>query len=166
MKTKTLLVVAILSVAAITKVHGFGFGLQFNFSTGGIFAPGAAVAFSPSDNTHLAFNWYLGSDKVNIVGLTFDVCPLNLPIVSFGVGSLNFTLGIGIYANIVITEYRNDRDVTGGLRLPVGFSLLLFRDIFEIYTHIAPSFGVVFVPSLGFTKPFFPIAVGARIWIR
>jgi len=163
MKIKTLLVVVILSATAMTRVHGLGLGLQFNFSAGSIFAPGAALVISPTDMIHIAGNWYLGGDKVNIIGLTFDVCPLNLPITSFGAGSLNFTLGIGVFANMVFTT---DPGFNAGLRLPVGLSLMLGKDVFEIFTHVAPSFGANFLPSLGLGRPFFPIALGARFWFR
>jgi len=163
MKIKALLVVIILSAAAIPRAHGFGLGAQFNFSAGSIFAPGAALVISPSDMINIAGNWYLGGDKVNIIGLTLDVCPLNLPITSFSAGSLNFTLGGGIFANMIFTE---DPGIDGGLRLPIGLSLLLGQRTFEIYTHVAPSFGVNFLPSLGLSKPFFPIALGAKIWFR
>ena len=163
MKIKTLIAVVILSLVVITMAHSFGLGAQLNFSAGGIFAPGAALVISPSDMTHLAINWYLDFDQVNIIGLTLDVCPLTLPITTFKAGSLNFTLGVGLFANIIFTD---DPGFDGGLRIPVGLNVLLARDIFEVYTHIAPSFGVHFLPSLGLSKPFFPIALGARVWFR
>jgi len=163
MKTKTFLAVLILSAAAVTRVHAFGIGAQFNFSAGSVFAPGAALAISPSDMTHLAVNWYLGSDKVNIIGLTLDVRPLDLPIVDFGAGSFNFTLGVGIFGNVVFTE---DPGINAGLRVPIGFSLFLVQNVFEIYTHVAPSWGVDFLPSLSLSKPFFPMALGLKIWFR
>jgi len=163
MKTKTLLAVVILSAAVMTRVHGFGLGAQFNFSAGSIFAPGAALAISPSDMTHIAANWYLGGDNVNILGLTFDVRPLDLPIVNFGAGSFDFTLGVGVFGNVVFTD---DPGFNAGLRVPIGFSLFLAKKVFEIYTHVAPSWGVDFLPSLELSKPFFPIALGVKIWFR
>jgi len=162
MKIKTFFAVVILSAAAITRVHAFGIGAQLNFSAGGIFAPGAALAVSPSDKINLAVNWYLG-EKANIVGLTLDVVPLNYPFVNFGAGSLNFTLGVGVFANMVFTT---EPGINGGLRIPVGLSLFLAKNVFEIYTHVAPSFGVDFIPSLALYKPFYPIALGGRIWLR
>jgi len=164
MKIKTLLVVVILSTVALTQAHGFGLGAQFNFSAGSIFAPGVSVVFSPSRSFHIAGNWYLGN-AWNIVGLTLDVAPLNFKFLNFGVGSLAFTLGIGAYANIGFAKGLKDINVTGGVRLPVGLSLSLFKDFLEIYAHVAPSLGVRFSPSIAFDKPFFPIAVGARVWI-
>jgi len=163
MKIKTLLAVVILSVAALTRVHAFGLGVQANLYTGSLFAPGAALVVSPSDMINIAGNWYLGNDKVNIIGLTLDVCPLNLPIVSFSAGSLNFTLGAGVFANMVFDE---DPGFNGGIRVPIGFSLLLGQKAFEIFTHVAPSFGVNFLPSLGLGRPFFPVALGVKIWFR
>jgi len=163
MKLKTFMVVVILSVAVIAQIHAFGLGAQVNFSTGDLLAPGFSVVVSPTDITHLAVNWYLDFEKVNIVGLTFDACPLALPLNSSSAVLFNFTLGVGIFANIVFVS---DTGVTGGLRIPVGFNVLLGQKAFEIYAHVAPSFGVNFLPSLEFSKPFYPIAVGARLWFR
>ena len=163
MRIKALAAAFILCLSAVPKAHSFGLGAQLNLSAGKVFAPGAALLISPSDITHLAFNWYLDLDEVNTVGLTLDVCPLTLPIKTFGAGTFNFTLGIGLFANVVFTS---DPGFNGGLRIPVGFNLLLGSKAFEIFTHVAPSFGVHFLPSLGFSDPFFPVAVGARLWIR
>ena len=164
MKIKILAVAVILSMAIGAKAHAsFGLGAQFNFSAGSLLAPGASLLISPGDMTHLAFNWYLGSGKVNTFGLTFDICPLTLPFSTFSAGSFNFTLGVGLYANMVFAD---DRDFNGGLRIPVGVNLLLGKRVLEIFANIAPSFGLYFLPSLGLSKPFFPIALGARIWFR
>ena len=162
MKIKVLVLSFILCIAALPRANSFGLGAQFNFSAGDIFAPGAALLISPSDIAHLAFNWYLDFDKVEIVGLTFDLCPLTLPLKTFKAGSLNFTLGIGLFTMMVFDD---DFGINGGLRIPVGFNLLLGPNALEIFTHAAPSFGVHFIPSLEFSNPFFPIALGARLWI-
>lgn len=163
MKIKVLVFAAFIGLAAVTNVFGFGLGAQFNFSAGELSAPGAAVVISPTDMTHLAVNWYLDFESVNTVGLTLDVVPLTLPLAKFRAGSLNFTLGIGVYSNITFSKHP---DITGGLRIPLGFNLMLAKDVFEIYTHIAPSFGVTFLPGLGLSNPFFPIALGVRFWFR
>lgn len=163
MKKKALAAVIILIVMTGTMAHAFGVGAQFNFSAGGIFAPGAALLISPSDMTHLAINWYIDSDKDSIIGLTLDLCPLALPLSTFSAGSVNLTLGVGLYANLMFSD---DREFNGGLRIPVGVNLLLGKNIFEVFTHVAPSFGVHFLPGLGLSKPFFPIALGARLWFR
>ena len=165
MKIKILAVVIVfvLLMAASTEVHAFGLGAQANFSAGEIFAPGAALLISPSDITHLAFNWYLDFDNVNIFGITLDLVPLTLPISTFRAGSLNFTLGLGLFANII---FESDPGVNGGLRLPIGFNVLLGNRVLEIFTHVAPSFGVDFIPSFQLSNPFFPIALGARLWFR
>ena len=163
MKIKALTAAVVLSILTMARVHGFGLGAQFNFRAGDVFAPGAALVICPSDMTHMAINWYLDFDRGdNIIGLTLDVCPLNLPIVSFDSGSFNFTLGGGIYANMV---FSGDIGMDGGLRVPIGFNIMLGK-VFEIYTHVAPSFGVDFIPKLGLSRPFFPIALGARFWFR
>ena len=163
MKIKVLTAAVILSIVTVARVHGFGLGAQFNFRAGDVFAPGAALVISPSDMTNMAINWYLDFNQVNIIGFTLDVCPLNLPLAAFSAGTFNFTLGGGFFANVALT---NELGFNGGLRVPVGFSLFLGKKVFEIYTHVAPSFGVDFLPSLGFSRPFFPVALGARIWFR
>jgi len=163
MKKKVFALTVLLCVAAISKAHGFGIGAQLNFSAGSIFAPGAALLISPSDRTHLAINWYLGSGSANIIGLTLDAVPLTLPIIRGGAATFNFNLGVGLFLNAFLGE---DFGINSGLRIPVGFNLLLGRDAFEIFIHVAPSFGVNLLPSLGLSSPFYPIALGARIWFR
>ena len=163
MKIKALILALIVSVTAATKAHSFGLGAQLNFSAGDLFAPGVALLISPSDITNLAINWYLDFDKVNTVGLTLDFVPLVLPITKFGAGSFNFTLGLGLFANMVFT---GDTGFDGGLRIPVGLNVLLGRNAFEVFFHVAPSFGFHFLPSMGLSKPFYPMALGARLWFR
>jgi hypothetical protein len=92
-----------------------------------------------------------------------DGVPFILPLTSFGSGSLNLTLGVGAYANIVLKE---DPDYNGGVRIPIGVNLLMGGNVLEIFTHVAPSFGVSFLPQISLDKAFFPIAIGARIWFR
>ena len=164
MKIKALAAAIILSLAVGARAHAFGIGAQFNFSAGDLFAPGAALLISPSDMTNLAINWYLDFDKVNTVGLTLDVVPLTAPISTFRAGSFNFTLGVGLYTNFVFAD---KWEFNGGVRIPVGFNLLLGPRALEIFTHVAPSFGLRFLPSMRLSSsPFFPIALGARLWIR
>ena len=163
MKIKVLILSFVLCMAALPRVHPFGLGAQFNFSAGDIFAPGASLLISPSDMANLAINWYLDFDNVNIVGLTFDLCPLALPLTTFKAGSLNFTLGVGLFANML---FGDDFGFNGGLRIPVGLNVLLGKRVFEIFIHVAPSFGLHFLPSMGLSDPFFPIALGARLWFR
>jgi len=163
MKIKALVLTIILCIIALPGLHAFGLGAQFNFSTGDIHAPGASLLFSPADIAHFAVNWYLDFDNVNIIGLTFDLCPLALPLTTFSAGSINFTLGIGLFTNVA---FGDDREFHSGLRLPVGFNLLLGKNALEFFTHVAPSFSVHFIPRLELADPFFPIAAGARFWIR
>jgi hypothetical protein len=160
MKIKVLILMALLSTAAVSGAHGFGLGAQFNYSAGSIFAPGVALLISPSDKSNLAINWFIANDY-KIIGLTFDAVPLSFPFVKGDAASFKFNLGAGIFANTVLSEKFN---INCGLRIPVGFSLFLGKEVLEIFTHIAPSFGVSFLPSLGLAKPFYPMAVGARIW--
>ena len=159
MKNKALVAAFIILVTTAMGAHAFGVGAQFNFNAGKVFAPGVAAVISPTDNIHLAVNWRLGADSSNIIGVTMDVCPLNFSLF----GGFHFTLGGGIFASMV---FGDDFGFEAGLRVPVGFSLVMINRVFEIYTHIAPSFGVNFLPSLGFREAFFPIAIGARIWFR
>ena len=163
MKHKVFILVLFICVVGAVNVYAFGVGAQVNFRAGRVFAPGASLVISPTDLTHLAVNWYLDFENVNTVGLTLDVCPVTLYITGSGSNSLNFTLGIGLFANMV---FDSDYGIDAGLRVPVGLNVLFGRRVFEIYTHIAPSFGVDFLPSLGLSNPFFPIAIGARIWFR
>ena len=163
MKKITLIAVFLVSVTAATQLHAFGAGLQINYSAGGIFAPGAAIVVSPSDSTSIAANWFFGSDK-NIIGLTMDINVLALPIVSFGAGTFNFTLGAGVFSNF--TFIKKEVEIGLGIRVPAGFNLLLMRDFLEIYIHVAPSFGLSFIPNLEVSRPFFPMALGVKVWIR
>ena len=165
MKIKAWAAIIILGTALAARVHAFGLGAQFNLSAGKTFAPGAAALISPSDRTHIAFNWYLDPDGYeNTFGLAMDVCPLTLPITSFGAGTFNFTLGVGIFTNTVFSNIDNDLNM--GLRVPIGLNIMLGEKTFEIFFHVAPSFGIDLRPSLGFSDPFYPIAIGARFWIR
>jgi hypothetical protein len=163
MKIKVIVIMALLSTAAVSGAYGFGIGAQFNFSAGSIFAPGAALLISPSDRTNLAVNWFINKDSDSIIGFTFDAVPLSLPFVKGDAATFKFNLGVGLYVNATFSEKFS---INSGLRIPVGFSLLLGKEVFEIFTHIAPSFGVDFLPSLGLGEPFYPIALGARIWFR
>ena len=162
MKMKVFVLTALLGTAVVSGAHGFGLGAQFNFSAGSIFAPGASLLISPSDKTNIAVNWYLSEDA-SIIGFTLDAVPLSFPLTKGDAVSLRFNLGIGFYVNSTLSEKFS---INSGLRLPVGFSLLLGNEVFEIFTHVAPSCGVDFMPSLSLARPFYPIALGARIWFR
>ena len=164
MKIKALAAALVLSVSAAASVHGFGLGAQANMSAGDIFAPGVALLVSPSDRVNLAFNWYFGPDDEDIIGLTLDAQAVRYPFTDLGAGTLNFTLGIGLFANAVFSD--DDTGFDAGLRVPVGLSLMLFRDGLEIFFHVAPSFGIHLLPSFGTSDPFFPFALGIRLWFR
>ena len=190
MKTKTMIIVFVLLAAAITNItaapgpgkNKLGFGAQFNFDAEDLFSSSTedkysplniALVLSPSRITHIAVNWHI-DDRANAIGLTFDVCPLALPLVSSKTVSLNFTLGGGFYVDMEFADKHNkhkkaektETEINGGLRIPAGFSLMLGRNAFEIYIHIAPSFGVNFMPTLEFSDLFFPVALGARFWFN
>jgi len=144
------------------QAHSLGLGVQWNYSAGYLRAPGMAFLVSPSRVTHFAFNWFFADTSV--VGLTFDVVPIILPLSTNVLGgSFNFTLGAGLYTNLV---FGDDLGMDLGLRVPIGFNLLLANNIFEIFTHMAPSFGLRFLPNLDVASPFFPLAIGARVWLR
>jgi hypothetical protein len=162
MKTKVLILAALVGMTALTEGSAIGLGVQFNLHAGRVFRPGAALALSPSDTTHLAVNWYFG--ETSSLGLTLDVRPLNLALARFGGGSLDFTLGGGVFTNLVFSKPDNGFD--GGLRLPIGLSLWLGGRTLEFYTHVAPSFGLRIVPELGIADPFFPLALGVRLYFR
>ena len=160
MNKKILVILVILCVFAAVQVHSLGIGAQLNYYTGEMFAPGLSIVLSPTERAHLALNWFIDFEETNIVGLTFDVCPVKASLTPFNAGPVFFTLGLGLYSNVVITD---EIGFTGGLRIPLGFSLFLART-FELYTHVAPSFGVNMLPSIDFSKPFYPVALGARLW--
>ena len=162
MKKKILVLLVVLCVAATAQVYAFGLGAQLNFSAGEVFAPGLSLVLSPSRITHLAFNWYIDFDSGSTVGLAYDLSPVRLQLMSCELMFFNFTLGIGLFSNLTLEE---KIIITSGLRIPVGFSLFFGRN-FEVYTHVAPSYGVNLVPSLKFSNPFYPIALGARLWIK
>jgi len=172
MNKKILIIAVILCVLAVSQAHSLGLGAQVNFYTGEeMFAPGISLLVSPSDILHVAANWYIDKGKDNIVGLTFDICPLRFKLL----GSedslfMNLTIGIGIYTNLMfINDSNNKFDtliITGGLRAPVGVNLFFTKNL-EIFTYVAPSFGVDFTPSFDLSpKPFFPVAIGARLWFK
>jgi len=153
----------ILSAAAFTQAHGFGIGAQYNFIPESNIAQGVSLAFSPSHSFHIAGNWYL-TKTVNTYGFTFDWRPLNLKIVDFGLATLKFNVDVGIYTNFMVKKDGLD-SITGGARLPVGVNLMLLGDFLEVFTYVAPSIGARFNPSFALDEPFFPIAVGARVWL-
>ena len=164
MKFKALVLTIILSAAATVNVHSLGLGAQFNLNAGKVFAPGAALLISPSNITHIAVNWYLfGEEHTSSIGLTLDLVPLVLPLSKFAAGSFNFTLGVGLFTNVV---FYDETEFNLGLRIPVGVNILLVKDVFEIFFHVAPSFGGDLLPALEFRDPFYPIALGGRIWFR
>ena len=173
MKIKGLAAALVLCMAAVTRLHSFGLGVQANFRAGDIFAPGAALVLSPSNRTHLAVNWHI-AEEVNTFGFTGDYCPMVLQIINFRQARLNFTLGVGLFTNIKYAKRtdgelgveRREHGIDGGIRAPVGFNLMLFDGFFEIYTHVAPSFVVQFAPKLDLTNLFFPVALGGRFWFR
>ena len=171
MNKKILIIAVILCILAVSQAHSLGLGAQVNFYTGeAMFAPGLSLLVSPSDMFHIAANWYIDGKDVNIVGLTFDVCPLRFKLLGDENSLfLNLTIGIGVYTNLMFIKVDDKLDrvnITGGLRAPVGVNLFLGRN-FEVFTYVAPSFGVDFTPSFGLSpKPFFPIAIGGRLWIR
>jgi len=170
MHKKILIIAVILCILAVSQAHSLGLGAQVNFYTGeAMFAPGLSLLVSPSDIFHIAANWYL-NDESNIVGLTFDACPLRFTLLgSEDSLCLKFTIGIGIYTNLMFMKAEEKVEkliVTGGLRAPVGLNLFFTRNL-EIFTYVAPSFGVDFNPSFGLSsKPFFPVAIGARLWFK
>jgi hypothetical protein len=157
---KKLLLGIILLVGISMGAYAFGIGLQFNGHASEVFSPGVALCLSPKESIHLAFNWYFGSEKT--LGMTTDFWLFNPRIASFGVGSLHFFLGGGLYANMLIDS--NDFDFKGGVRFPLGLNVKLAKDVFEIYVQGAPSIGLRFYPSLGGDRFFLPFALGGRLW--
>lgn len=161
MKKLKVLVLALVLGAGITMgTHAIGFGAQFNANASSVFTPGVSLAFSFTHRVHTAFNWYFGDNTT--IGITGDYWIFNPALVKFNSGSFRFHLGAGLYTNIIFAD---DTDWTGGIRFPVGFNLLVLKDFLEVYINVAPSVGIQFYPSFAMDKFFFPIALGARIWL-
>jgi len=140
---------------------------------------GFSFLLSPSRQLNFAGSYYF-SETTHIIGLTADFCPeaFNFRLVGSRMTllsnprawSLRFGVGIGGYANFwLIDSDNNDKfnrmDFTGGLRIPVGLSLNLANGRFEVFGHVAPSIGVRVAEVSPFMDWFFPVAVGARIWL-
>ena len=180
MKKKILVFTVILCIFSVAQAHSIGFGIQANFYTEfgeeAMFAPGFSLLFSPTDNFHIAANYYIEKEASNIIGFTADWAPVCIRLAgsertligNSGLWSFNFTAGVGGFFNIRFYEFFDFNEkvtVTGGLRIPLGVNLLLGNN-FEIFTHVAPSFGLDFVPEFDLSNFFLPVALGARIWIR
>ena len=172
MKKKILLLIAVFCIIAVFQAHSFGLGIQGNFYADETFAPGIAIVICPTSITNLAINWHIDFDNNNVLGLTFDAVPLNLKIIpspkleleaSRDPLSLYFNLGLGFFTNFTFTD--NELKFIGGVRIPVGLSFYLGK-VFEIYAHVAPSFGVNLIPAIEFVDGYYPIAVGARLWFN
>ena len=160
---KMVFILSLVLVLSVSEIYSFGIGAQFNFGASGVFAPGFALLVSPSRSSNLAVNWVFSDNSPGNVGITYDLVPVNLPIMRFAGGSLNFTLGAGLFGNAVLGD---NRALGSGLRIPVGISVFTLNNFLEIFAHIAPSFGVEFVPSMKFSRPFYPIALGVRLWFN
>ena len=195
MNKKFLLIVVVFCVVAIANVHAFGIGAQVNFNTytnffsdgeeGSSFAPGFSLLVSPSSKFHIAGNWYIDvSDpdyRANIIGLTLDYRfwnPRLIPrprmelVASKKPVRFHLNTAVGAYFDFRIPNSESPEaelysaKILGGIRVPIGFSLYLF-DRLEIFTNVAPSFGITFNRVEGeniFSSPFFPVAIGARFW--
>ncbi|MDR0553445.1 MAG: hypothetical protein LBG76_01410 [Treponema sp.] len=151
--------------AALTMgggAYGIGIGVQFNGNAADVFYPGAALAVSPGNTTHLALNWNFR--ETSMLGVTMDVWAFNPKFGSFNGGRFGFFIGGGLYTNLVL--YTDTVIFHGGFRFPIGFQVLFGRDAFEIFFQGAPSIGLRFYPSFEGDNFFAPLAIGARIWFR
>lgn len=163
MKKRVVVLALALMVACTAGLSAFGIGLQADGNAGSNFTPGVSVTVKfDSIPFVLAANWYLG-DNVQNIGLTGDYWLLNKPITRVGDGSLNWFLGLGLFANM---RFENNFNLAAGLRVPFGLNMLLADNVFEPYVQIAPSFSVNVVPSLSVGNVFFPLSAGFRIWFR
>jgi len=193
MKKKILLIAVILCIFGVVQAHSLGLGLQGNFYVQPDYrgdlgedhspiAPGLSVLVSPSRKFNIAANYlFPGADdliKLHGLGLTMDFAPSALNFKLAGSAptllanpkawSLNLTVGVGAFLDFVFEDnlfnFNKDVDFSGGVRVPVGVNFL-FAQNFELFVHIAPSWGLVFVPEFGAGFPFFPVALGGRIWL-
>ena len=168
MKVKILASIILLVTLAATRVHSLGFGVQFNLIADDVFASKVAFTLSPTRMIHLAANWYVNENKgTTMVAISADRTLLTIPIYKFNPpmeNAFNFNVGAGLFVNA--TFGGDDFVFNGGLRLPLGINFLMLKNVFEIYTHVAPSLGFLFVPKFGLANPFYPVAIGAKFWVR
>lgn len=163
MKKKLIIMIAALMLLAATGAFAFGIGLQFNGNANDLSNElGPAVTFKVDSIPLIwAVSWYIGDDTA--IGLTGDYWIVNNKITNLGKAPLNWFIGVGFFANFLFAD---EFEFSGGLRVPVGLNMFLADGFFEPFIQIAPSFGLTFVPSLGTTSPFFPIAAGFRMWFK
>jgi len=162
MKKKIIVMMATLMLVAATGAFAFGVGLQFNGNAGDVFEPGVALTFKV-DSIPLIFavNWVIADDTA--IGLTGDYWIVNKKLTNLGSSTLNWFIGVGFFTNMVFAD---EFVFNGGVRVPVGLNMFIADGFFEPFVQVAPSFGLEFVPSLGTTKPFFPISAGFRMWFK
>jgi len=191
MNKKNLLLIAVFCIIAISQVNALGLGVQGNWYLSfeeeekvdmGMDSFGFSVLVSPSRELNFAGNYYF-SRTSDVFGLTGDFCPqfLNFKLLGSGMTllsnpgawSFNFGIGFGGYVNVwVLYKDRNTKEdvdvieVSGGLRVPIGFSFNFGNGLFEVFTHVAPSIGLYFAEGTDpFGNWFFPIALGVRVWL-
>jgi hypothetical protein len=165
MKVNVLIFAGLLSLIVCTGASALGIGVQFNGNASDVFLPGAALAVSPNDTTHLTFNWYFGKNATTL-GLAADFWILDSAISSFSGGSFNFFLGGGLYTNFGWAHDGGDSFFRGGVRIPIGVHLYLNRQMFEVFAQVAPSLGLQVYPAFGVDSSFLPFALGFRFWLR
>jgi len=144
---------------------------------------GFSLLVSPTRQLHFAGSYYF-NETTNIFGLTGDYCPEGLslkiagsqPTLLFNPSAwwLSVNFGFGAFVNLMVINAEQDssEDVnignmstTVGLRVPVVLSFNFAGGLFEVFTSVTPSVGIRLAEKTPFANFFFPIAIGARIWL-
>jgi hypothetical protein len=76
--------------------------------------------------------------------------------------NLGWYLGIGAYAYLGL--WRDDLNISGALRLPIGLSWQPAK-FFELYLQAVPSLGLHFVPDIGMWPNYLGGNIGIRFWL-
>jgi hypothetical protein len=77
-------------------------------------------------------------------------------------GPLHVSLGLGLYGKLRFSAPEGTDELTGGLNLPMGVSIMLFDRFLEFFAEIAP--GVDLYPKPAFTQD--PLQMWAGVTIQ
>jgi hypothetical protein len=159
MKRKILTVAAVLFAAAAIEGHTLGLGVQLNgnYATDA-FGYGASLLISPYERAHFAVDWYAGD--VLLLGGSLDFWILAADLAGVGSGSLNFYLGVGLFAWLTMGD---DLGLGIGPRVPIGLDLAF--SYVDIFLQVVPQFGVNLLPGFGIGGIRPAVNLGFRFWL-
>jgi hypothetical protein len=160
MKRKILTVAAVLFAVAAIEGHTLGLGVQLNGNYyADAFGYGASLLVSPHERAHIAVDWYL--DNVLQLGGSFDYWFLTVDLAGVGSGSLNFYLGVGLYAWLAM--WSDGMGLSVGPRVPIGLDLAF--SYVDIFLQVVPQFGVNLLPGFGVGGIRPAVNLGFRFWL-